>query len=326
MPIGAILGAGASLAGVLAQAGAQQDANNLNWANLFETKRANRKNEKLATATRKDANGNIVQFNSATNEWEVIPSPTTKQILEAEEQETLKSLTVDAGRNRAAAERKDKRSIAADDEFEKAFNEYKYRPEKSEAEYTGDATRALLLNREKGLSEASSVLARELMRTGNTSRLPEIFKTADDLYAGTLEEAMLKGKSLGMAQFNEIEGTKDQKLQSELGFLAGLAGDTTTSPVNFTQKGQELNNTAEGALAQLLATLSSGEGRRMGASAQLAQSLGQSPDFGSLASALSQFKMPEGSATQTASGGRVIPYPRPYEEGVRARARAYNGF
>src|SRR5690606_39718972 len=126
--------------------------------------------------------------------------------------ETLKSLTVDASRNRAAAERKDKRSQMTDEQFEKAFNEYKYRPQKSEAEYTGDATRSLLLNREKGLSEASSVLARELMRTGNTSRLPEIFKTADDLYAGTLEEAMIKGKSLGMAQFNEIEGAKDQRL------------------------------------------------------------------------------------------------------------------
>lgn len=324
--IGPMLGAVTSLAGVLSQAGAQQDTNNLNWANLFETKRVNRKNEKLATATRKDANGNIVQFNDALGEWEIIPSPTTKQILEAEERETLKSLTEDAPRNRAAAVRKDERSKMGDEEFEKAFNEYKYRPKKSEAEYTGDAQRTLLLNREKGMSEASSVLARELMRTGNTSRLPEIYKAADDLYAGTLEEAMLKGKSLGMQQFGEIEGNKDARLREELGFLQGIAGDTTTSPVNFTNKGGELTGQADDALAQLLATISQGEGRRMSATGQLAQSMSQSPDFGGLASALAAFKMPDQAPRgATATGGRVVPYPRPYEEGVRARMRA-NGF
>lgn len=326
MVLPAVLGAVGSLANVFAQAGAQQDTNNLNWANLFETKRQNRKHEKLATATRKDANGNIVQYNEATNEWEIIPSPTSKQILEAEQQETLKSLTEDAPRNREARVRQDERSKLGDEEFTKKFNEFRFRPQSTEGEHVADATTSLLHARKQGMSEASAMLARQLARTGGGSGMEQIFKTANDQYAGSLEETMLKGKALGKASFAELEGAKDGRMMQELGFLGSIADNSPTAPVASSGINQQLSGTAEGALSQLLSVLQSGEGRRQGATAQLAQSLSKAPDFGQLFSALGQLGsqlVPQGGGSAAPT---VIPYPRPREEGISARQRASNGF
>lgn len=318
----AALEAGLALAQMLFGLGAQQDQKALSWANLNETKRSNRSSEKLAKSARKDANGNIVQYNEATNEWETVLSPTSKQILEAENAETLASLTQDAPRNRRAAERMDERSIMADDEFEKVFNEYRFRPETSEAEYISDAQNTLLGGKREGLDEAASMLARQLIRSGNSGEIEGIYKSFDDNYADGLAEMLLQGKNAGKQMFLQNEGGKDAKAQQELGFLGNIANGTTTSPVASTNIDRELAATAEGSLGQLLSTLSSNNAARQGAMNGVIQTAGLTPDFSALIKVLSDW---EDEAAGT-TGATNAPYPRPREEGMLARQRAYNGF
>lgn len=324
MPIGALLGALVSGLGVAAEASAQGAQQNLGWANLFETKRANRKKEQLATADQVDARGNRIYYTPGVG-WQIELDPETKKILEAEDYETIMSLTEDATRNRDAARRMDDRSIEADDEFERAFNEYRYRPEKSEAEYIGDAQREKLLARREGSNRAAADMNRNLIRQGQGGDVGKIFAEARNQEANEFEAALLGGKRQGIQDFLSVEGAKDQQDMGELGFLSGLAGQTTNMPQRFTNRADTLSSGAESAMDELLAILAQNESSRQGATGQLMQVLGQSPNFAPLASALGQLGGSfEGSArtTEPVARTRNIPYPRPYEEGVRARLRA----
>lgn len=275
MVIGPIFGALASLAGAGLQFGAQQNANNINWMNLFETKRRNRETEKLAKASRRDAYGNLLKYTPGVG-WEIDTTPMTSAILGAQQKEELESLRTDAPRNRAAAERMDRRSQMGDDEFQKRFNEFRFRPRTTEAVETADATQTLLNARRKGLDEASAILGRQLMRTGGSSELAGVYKQANDQYAKSLEDAMLEGKRIGRQTFQEKEGNDLQRFMSELGFLKNVADTTTTSPVANPQIGNQLTGRADDALQQLVAAVQSGHGPSQAAHRQLADGLSRS--------------------------------------------------
>jgi hypothetical protein len=288
--IGPLLAAAASLAGIGMQAGAQSDANNINWMNLFETKRSNRKAESLARATRRDAYGNELEYIEGIG-WVPKLTDITKKILSAEQGERYRNLSEDAPRNRAAAVRMDKRSQMADDEFEKVFNEYKFRPRRDESSYIADTTQELLSSRRKGLDEAAALLAKQLMRTGGSSQLASVFKQADDAYAGSLAETMLKGKTLGRDRYNADENADLSRRTGELGFLEGLASKTTTSPVEFSGFNQQMTGMGENALQGLIQAIRGSQGATSNAMGRLASSVGQSPDFGGLAAALGRLSL-----------------------------------
>ena len=104
MVVGPLLGALVSGAGIAVQMGAQHDANNINWMNLFETKRSNRKAESLARATRRDAYGNEMEYIEGIG-WVPNLTDITKKILSAEQGERYRNLSEDAPRNRACSRR-----------------------------------------------------------------------------------------------------------------------------------------------------------------------------------------------------------------------------
>lgn len=309
-----------SLLGLASQAGAQADQRNLDWANLFETKRTNRKNEQLATSSRKDAYGNEVYYDPVFG-WQIKSTPMTKGILDAEQSETLKSLTEDAGRNRNAAVRRDDRSKMADEEFEKQFNNYKYKPRPTEAEFIADATGEATLAQKLASDSAAAMTNRALMRQGNTSNVPAVFNAARDAEAKNFTQTLLGGKRQGRQDYQNYLAADDGADQQELGFLEGLASGTTSMPQRFTNMNAELGNEAQGALDRLMQTLSLGDASRSAAMGRVSQSAGQSPDFSQLA-ALFKSLGNEGKQAVTGSVSSDIPYPRPYEEGVRARLRA----
>lgn len=325
-----MFGAIASLAGVLAQAKAQRDANNTNLMNLHEQKRVNRKSEELATSSRTDAYGNKLEYIPGLG-WRTQQTPTTKGILDAQQAEQLASLTKDAPRQRADADRKNKRAIAADEEFEKKFSEYKYRPQGSEAADISDAQQLLLSSRRKGIDEASGVLAKQLIRTGSSGQIPALLKQSGDMFADTLSDALLQGKQIGKQQHRADEDGATSALMKELGFLSSVAGDTTTAPLQYSGIGDAIGGQQDDALQALINTIGQGGNRYSAASGQLAQSLGQSPNFSGLASSLSNlgksmFAGGAGGVTGTASRGPVAPIPAPYEDMIKARTRAANGF
>lgn len=287
--IGPLLGALVSGAGMMSQQGAARDANNINWANLFETKRANRATEGMAKSSRRDAYGNLLKYTPGIG-WEIDTTPMTAAILEGQQTEDLASLTKDAPRNRAAAERMDTRSKMGADEFETKFNEFKYRPKTSEAADIADSTNTLLSARRKGLDEASAMLAKQLMRTGGSSELAGVYKQADDTYAQTLQDAMLEGKRLGRSTNRQRQTDDLQGLGGELSFLKGIADQTTTSPVGNPGGAIDSNLTgrADNALQQLVRAMQQSTASNQQASNQLSRSAANTGlDTSGLASMLS---------------------------------------
>lgn len=288
MILGPLLGAGAGLAGAFLNRDAQQDANNINWLNLFETKRRNRETERLAKASRRDAYGNLLEYIPGVG-WVIDTTPMTEAILGASQKEELASLREDAPRNRAAAERMDARSQMADDEFERKFNEFRFRPRTTEAVEEFDATQTLLNARRKGLDESSAILGRQLLRTGGSSDLERVYKTANDQYAQSLVDAMLEGKRLGRQAFAEKEGADLQRLTGELGFLKNVADTTTTSPVARPTIGDQLTGRGDDAARQLIAAIQSGHSPLQQAYGTLSQGIRNSAlDLSGVASLLSR--------------------------------------
>lgn len=296
--IGPLLAALTAAGGMAMQQGAMDNQNNLNWQSLFETKRQNRKAESLARSTRRDAYGNEVQYIEGIG-WVPNLTDITKQILSAEQKEQRSNLQEDAPRNRAAAVRKDKRSQVASKDFDKAYNEYKFRPRRSEAEYKSRATQELLGTRRKGLDEAAAMLARQLMRTGGSSELASIYKQADDAYAGSLAEATLKGEQIGADRFNRDSDHDALRGQGEAGFFKSIADDTTTSPVNFSHFNQQIGGMGEAGQQQLMDAIRRSQAATSNSMGNLAQGYGQSPDISSLSRALGSLSF---GASATAKG------------------------
>lgn len=328
-----IFGVIASLLGIGAEAAAQNDQKNLGWANLFETKRTNRKKEKLATSTREDAYGNEITYDPVLG-WQINNTPMTQDILDSEQAETLASLTEDAGRNRNQARRKEERSLAASDDFEYAYNNYKYRPRKTEAEFIGDATAEKMIARRKGADETSAAVNKALIRQGNSSAIPGVFKAARDAEADEFEEALLGGKRQGRQDFYADKSAADGTLMQELEFLRGIANDTTQMSPRFTNLNEALSGMNEGALDQLIATIAQNDQSRQGATGQLMQVLGQSPNFAPLASAMGKLgggMSGRGSAkvagpVSEGESDFVFPLPREFGDRARANARIRNQF
>lgn len=296
--LGPLLGAGASVFGAMSQRGAAQDANNINWMNLFETKRRNRAEEALAKSSRKDAYGNTLKYTPGVG-WEIDTTPMTAAILGSQQNEELRQLREDAPRNRLAAVRKDARSRLGDEEFTKQFNEFRFRPKQTEEGAISDATQSLLHSRKKGMDEASAMLARQLMRTGNSSQLSNVYKTANDQYAGSLADAILKGKELGRGNYRRNEAADLANRTGELGFLKGIADDSGHSNVGMPGQGYNaaLSGRADNAQAALMQAMQHGTSSLQQANNALSRSAGQTGlDLSGVASALGgiDFSGPEG--------------------------------
>lgn len=298
----AIGGIIAALLSAAAQSKAADDQKNLGYANLFETKRENRNREKLAESSQTDAYGNKTYYDPLTRSWKIGTTKTTKNILDAEQNEQLKSLTEDATRNRDANVRKSKRSAAADEEFMKAFTDYKYRPQKSEADYIGDATREALLSRREGAAQAAADVNQALIRMGNGSQVPGVFKAARDADANEFEQTLLGAKRQGESDFLNFEGAKNSKDQQQLEFLRSIADDTSDSPVRFGNENATLAGSESNALSQLLQVLAQNSSNRQGAIGPLMEALGRVPDFSAIGNAI-------GGLGSLAKGGAKAPYP-----------------
>lgn len=274
-----------SIIGIAMQADALAQERQLKREALQETKRVNRKQEQLATSERRDAQGNRLVYIPGLG-WRIKPTGMTKKILGAEQSETLASLLFDAPRQRASAERRDTRARAADDIYDTLLSEFKYRSEPSETALADEATRLALAGRRKGLDEASSIIARQLLRTGSSGDLPRVFEQADNLFADTMEEALLRGKAAGRQEARSLRAQDLSADLQELGFLLNAAGDTDQAPIRFTDFNQRSGAQAEGALQFLEQIIGQNQGRYMQAMDSLAESVGKTPDLSGLASSL----------------------------------------
>lgn len=165
-----------------------------------------------------------------------------------------------------------------------------------------------------------------MIRTGNSSAIPGVFREARDAEADEFEGALLGAKRRGKQDYFADKSAREGSAQQELGFLAGLSDGTTNMPQRFTNTNNELAAREDQALNTLLSTLRGNESSRQSAMGNLINIAGQSVDFAPLASALSRLGTSfAGTATAEAeqpTNDRYapIPLPRGYMERVRAMA------
>jgi len=303
--LGPLLGGGASLVSAILGAQSAQNEANINWASLQETKRRNREEEGLAKSDRRDAYGNKLHYEPGVG-WTIDTTDLTNSILSGEQKQQRENLLEDAPRNRAANVRKDERSKMADSEFEKAFNEYKFKTPRSEAADVTDATTGLLNARKKGLDESGALLARQLIRTGQGSNLQGLYKSLGDQYAGSLEEAILKGKEVGKANYRDETNQDENLAQGKLGFLRGIADDTSNPGASITGLNSSLTGRSDQAQADLIRAIESARGASQSAYGTYANSVGRTGlDLSGLAAALGRMDFSGGGD----SGDQRYPIP-----------------
>lgn len=250
-----------------------RDINNLAYYQLDQSKSFGDKLLGVATAGKTTAAGDEITFNPLLKKWEINLAPMTKGIVGAQQSEQYKSLTEDAGRNRDAARRADKRAISGDEEFQRAFNSYRFRPKRDEGSYIADATRGSLLARKNGSNSALDGATRALMRGGNTSRLGSLAKSFRGAEADEFESTLLNGKSRGRADYQALEGADENRMQQELAFLKGIADSTPQSAVRFGNDADQLTSMASGGMDNIMSSLSAAQGQSSDAMNKLISTL-----------------------------------------------------
>lgn len=281
------LGAITGLVGAGLQAQAQQTANIINYMNLQFQKRNADKQNRFAQAARGDAYGNKQSYDDILNEWKIALTPIQNRIMKAGEQEQLRSLTEDAARNRAIRVQQRERGKEAGKDYNRVLAQYRYGGPKSELAMRDELTSLLAGVQEEQASAQKVEMLRAAMREGKGGDTAQIIKSINDSSGTTMAGNMLKAKS-GAAQ--EFAARTQQHMQStlpvmqELQKLMDLGGDM---PLRFSD--------TPGSLATLQQQQAQGIGAAFqheasnvgGAFKALADSSGKSPDFSSIAKALS---------------------------------------
>lgn len=310
MPVSVGIDPGAIVTGVM-QHRAQQMANHIAWANLMETKRQNRKREQLERADRSNVYGDTIRYTPGLGFHHIL-SGTTKNLLDAQRKEELSQLREDAPRNRDIARRKDKRARLAHEDYLQEYNRYKYRPQVTEGQYTADALRMMLESRKRANSEAANVLARQLMRTGgNKQAITQLYRDASTNYAESFRDALLRAKQLGRAEYRADRDYKDQKARDDLMFYLGIANDTSTVPVNFTNIGDVQTRRGDAAQQQLANAMAQSQQLSQRAYNQAVNTFGQSPSFRGAATIRGSF----GGRSKGPTGQRITTVRNPTSQG-----------
>jgi hypothetical protein len=237
-----IIGTGASIYGALSSANAQEEAaqqrgqfNEL----ALETQ------ERMLDAQlgkRIDAQGNVVQYDEESNTWRVIPSPTTQDIIEAQQAETLTQLTEDAARNRRAAERQEDLSQAAMPELmaqideagdqratrgrardmtEAQMSQLQQPDQYTRAGIEGVLTNAATAGIDESFDSAENAAARTLARTGapSSNTFDEMARERGEALANARSRAA--AQALGMAP--DLNTQEDANVRSNLSSVGSLA-------------------------------------------------------------------------------------------------------
>jgi hypothetical protein len=308
MVIGALAGAAASIAGIIAQSRAQQQQRVLDWMNLQFQKDQARKTNRLATATRSDPFGNKFGYDELLNEFITKLTPTQQRITKAGEREQLLSLTEDAERDRQLKRDQARRAGEADEEFDTQLAGYRYDQPPSEGATQDELVRTMLLNRRKGLQEGTKVLGAQALRMGRGGDIQELLKGADQIFGQSLEETILKGKQAGREESRAARNAHESRYGRSLDLFSNIAGRVNPSQVRFGDLPQR-NDARQSEMLQALMKALQGGATNVGqAYSNAAGSAGLSPDFSGLASSLGNLKFGSGTGLDTFNADVYDPY------------------
>lgn len=224
-PFAAAAGLADVMFGLIGQ-GQQQD---IAQANLNLQRQVANDNYRLATASRGDPYGNSVNFDGSGFNYDL--TPLTQAIMDAQQNEQLRSVTQDATRNRDAAVRRDDRSQSADEMFQKLFAEFSNARRPNEKEAQADSTLRALDRHNSGGDDGRNDLAVQALRMGDRGAIDKI--NASGGGGGiSLAEVMAQGKDQGTAKYLQETQARDGTALNTINQLRGIADGTTNSPID----------------------------------------------------------------------------------------------
>ena len=273
--IPAILG----LAGTLAQVSATNAANrqqyNLGMANLREDKRNNRRMFDLATAPRKDADGNVTLY-SPDSGFETLLAPLIQSIVNAQNEERYKSLAIDAPQQRAARKRKDNRSKQAGAIADELIEKYSRRQKPDKKALIADEIYRTFQRGTPSQQQQLPDLITRAMRTGNNEALKAATMGNSGSNNASLVDAVAQAKLRGQQQTLATENAENSIDLSEIMQILGIANDSDTTNLLFGNDTSQATGRADGALQSLLQAVQAG-GQQV--SATMARNAARRPEI-----------------------------------------------
>ena len=272
-----------NLIGAMMQASQQAQANRdklkLGRENLAFNKKQAAEMRKLMTAPKTDAEGNTSLYVPGKG-FQTILDPLIQSIVDAQGNERLKSLTVDASRNREAVERKDSRSKDADNLVSEILLDFKNRRKPNEKEI--QANEVLKAVRKNANADGRTDLSPEIqhaMRTGNKEAMKAFSRREPD---ASLANAIAAAKDVGTQRYLAESSARDSISLQNLQPLLNIANNTTDVPLLFSNDAKDATGRADGALASLAAAIQQGNAGTSNAYARLMNLNLTPPNYGAI--------------------------------------------
>jgi hypothetical protein len=237
-----ILGALVGGLGAAAQFSSSQEAAQIQLMNLRFQQRMADEQMRMSQATRTDAYGNQQRYNSATNTWETILTPTQKGIVGAGEQEQLKRLTEDAIRNRQILEEERQRGLQAVPDYNKALAGLRYDQAPSRAADEDKLATLLSLQSQDQIGGDKAAVGRTLIRQGRGSEYASLLKAADDAQGQNIGGILAKSYEASIPQFQQdVQARTAHYLPLLQEAQKTMEGGMSSAPTPFSTVPAELN-------------------------------------------------------------------------------------
>lgn len=302
--MGGLLGGIVGLVGAGLQFSAQEEANQVAWANLNFQKQQAQKQFRLSTASRTDAFGNQQSYDPISNTWNIVLSPRQNQIIKAGETEQLKSLTEDATRNRILRRQQVERSRVAANDYNDALAGYQYNKPDSEAAIRDQILDGLTQANQQQATDIKNATVLQAARLGRGQDIPRIIKDINDSEGSKLFDLMDKSRDLARNEWIQRTQQHDQQYLPEIQAFDKIIQEANPAALQpFSQVPQQLSQLQQNQFAGMESALSSGANEVGSAFATLAKSLGQSPDLSGAAKAFSSIGGGGGKASKSSSSG-----------------------
>jgi len=258
--LGGILGAGASLAGGIMQAEAQDDANQMNWAvNVMNYQQRERERaEQIAMANKlraeqklgsTDIMGTRVKFVPGQG-WVTTGTPQTQALIDAQRNEQMKQLNTDLPMARKVRERNYVRGIEDEgmaDTFRRQLANT-YTP--SDKPFEQDLLNAQLAGLRESQQDAGRRAFTQMFRTADNSRSGDIAAALSREGGKAYTNAALQAKLLARGSGIKEADTRRNQIANLYNLFATRASqgtDVNFKPTNIDNSAQ-LNSAAQGGL------------------------------------------------------------------------------
>lgn len=260
---------------------ANNRASDVAGANLNFQRNQSQRLFDLMTADREDALGNQIRYVPGQG-FVTDTTATSQAILDGEQNEQLRTFQEDLPRQRAERERRDNRSVRADEEFNRLFDILSNRRRPQEAEVQAEETlRAIDRRNTRGSQDFNIAGA---LRSGERLNPAAVRSSGENLV-----DVIGNARERGSQRFFQEEGNRTQLELARLNAMRQIAGDVGGVATPDVRLNELLTGRADAALQGAGGAVQNGAqsvGQAFGGAAQAAS---RTPDLSSLLGIAQQF-------------------------------------